>query len=675
MTDIVGSNEPSQQPDRIVEGFCYRPDIDGLRAIAVLAVVLFHAGLGFPGGYVGVDVFFVISGFLITSLIIKDLEQDKFSLVGFWERRVRRIWPPLIVMSVGCLLAGWFYLLPDDYQELGESTVWQNLFASNIFFWRESGYFEGPADEKPLLHTWSLAVEEQFYLFLPLLLSVVAKVNRLSRRFLVSAFAAGIVASLALSVYGVAHHPGATFYLLPTRVWELLLGSLLSVLSIRFLPRNHRVSEFAGALGLIAIAVPCFLYDEATPFPGLSATIPCFGTALVIWSSMPTGTAGVANQTLVGKLLSNRGLVFVGFISYSLYLWHWPVFVFAKHSSFFPLSLGDRVKLLGLSFFLAVVSWKFIETPFRLKAVFAKRNQLFKLSGAISTLVVVSGVAIMVASGIQSRFSNEALTFIQAQDDREFTTNQTLEEVEAGRLPRFGKASSERRPSVLLWGDSHAHSAMPALDKILKQRGLVGVVATHSATSPVLDYYRLPQNGYGLRESAPKFSRAVLSYAETVDIKEVILVGCWVSDHESVASGGTIGFDEAILRTISELRNIGCRVWVMLQVPTHPVDVPRALVYSATRNIKLDEIAAKPSKWNGLYGDGSEFLQRAITAGARLLNPRPEFLDPKGYYFMMAKDGCPLYVDKGHLTAAGSRLILAPFFDRSLPDDFGQSIP
>ena len=216
--------------------FKYRPDVDGLRAVAVTLVLLFHAGLGFSGGFIGVDVFFVISGFLITGLILKEQESGKFSLANFWVRRIRRIIPAATVVVVAVLVAGFFILLPRDYEDLGKSAIAQQLMLSNVYFWRNTGYFDGPADLKALLHTWSLAVEEQFYLGYPFLMMLL---HRFGRKVTVGALTFLGVGSLIVSVYGVEHHPSATFFLLPTRAWELLIGGLIC-----FLPKPTRVPSW-----------------------------------------------------------------------------------------------------------------------------------------------------------------------------------------------------------------------------------------------------------------------------------------------------------------------------------------------------------------------------------------------------------------------------------------------
>jgi peptidoglycan/LPS O-acetylase OafA/YrhL len=265
----------------------YRAEIDGLRAVAVLSVLFFHANIGVSGGYVGVDVFFVISGYLITGLILKECDRGTFRIVEFWERRVRRIVPVLTVVVLSCLVAGWFLLLPLDFKELGQSVVAQAMLLSNVYFWRESGYFAQAAEVKPLLHTWSLAVEEQFYLIYPVAL---VALTRLSRKALVATIVFLCSVSLILSIYSSYRHPSANFYLLPTRAWELLMGSFLAALptqraSIRWL------TECLSWGGLISILCAACLYGDDTRFPGIAALLPCVGTALVIWANGHTLTS------------------------------------------------------------------------------------------------------------------------------------------------------------------------------------------------------------------------------------------------------------------------------------------------------------------------------------------------------------------------------------------------
>ena len=286
----------------------YRADIDGLRAIAVLPVVLYHAGFGFPGGFVGVDVFFVISGYLITSLILKDANTGAFSLATFWERRVRRILPPLLPVLAVSFIAGWFWMLPVDFRNLGGATAAQSVMMANVWFWTQGGYFNTSSDTEPLLHLWSLAVEEQFYVLFPLLL-VALRRYRISTVGVLLALAAG---SFALSAVLVFIDTSAAFYLMPTRAWELLLGALLCFAPQSTAPRRW-LAEIAALLGLVIIVAVSRVYTVGTPFPGAAALPPCLGAMLVIW-------AGSGTSTLTGRLLAAFPLRSIGLISYSLYL-------------------------------------------------------------------------------------------------------------------------------------------------------------------------------------------------------------------------------------------------------------------------------------------------------------------------------------------------------------------
>ena len=301
----------------------YRKEVDGLRAVAVLPVVFFHAGFPiFGGGYVGVDVFFVISGFLITSIIATELQAGKFSLLSFYDRRARRILPALVVMVLVCLPFAWLWMLPSELKEFSESMAAVFTFSSNILFWRTSGYFDTEAELKPLLHTWSLAVEEQYYLFFPLLLGLLWKFGQRLTLLVLGVLA---IFSLCLGQWGSTNDPSAAFYLLPTRGWELLIGAGAALLVVqgRVPKAGPKVHEWGSALGLALIAGSVFLYGRDTPFPGIYALAPTVGAVMIILLATP--------QCLVGRLLGSRIAVGIGLVSYSTYLWHQPLLAFARH--------------------------------------------------------------------------------------------------------------------------------------------------------------------------------------------------------------------------------------------------------------------------------------------------------------------------------------------------------
>ncbi|HEX8833301.1 MAG TPA: acyltransferase family protein, partial [Abditibacteriaceae bacterium] len=619
----------------IIDKFSYRPEVDGLRAIAVLAVVLYHAGFGFPGGYVGVDVFFVISGFLITSLIWKDLESGRFTFSNFWERRARRIVPALVVVTLATLAAGWFLLLPADFKSLGRASAAQTLFAANIHYWRGTNYFAAASDTLPLLHTWSLAVEEQFYLITPFVLWGMFRFSRLrSRNAVLCVLFAVFILSLALSVYGVARQSTATFYLLPARVWELLTGSIIAFLPAMSGSRSKR-DVFALA-GLALILVPIFVYTSMTPFPGLAALPPCLGAALVIWANKRDDDS---IPTFVGRALAVRPVVFIGLISYSLYLWHWPFLAISKYLALAPLSAGYRAGLVALGFVFAILSWKYVETPFRTRRVGSTRKSVFAYATAGLAVVFVCGAIIHLKQGLPQRFPARVTELANAVSDTAFVKNLKTRDVRAGKLVRIGTETPGQSPAVMVWGDSYAMSALPAIDDFLKEKGLAGRAATYASTAPVLDWFTSKK--FGLKEESVAYNNAILSYIQSEKIPDVVLIGNWTS-YVAYKGETTEPFESALLKTVQRLVASGVRPWVVLEVPLHTFNVPVALSHAAIFNTDISRYCTKPTPENILSGMSPKTLAAIKAAGGRILDPKPLFRDPTGQYYIVESNGIPL---------------------------------
>lgn len=637
----------------IIDKFHNRPEIDGLRAVAVLAVVLYHAGFSCTGGYVGVDVFFIISGFLITSLIWKDLESGCFTFANFWERRARRIVPALVVVTIAILVAGWFLLLPSDFKSMGQASAAQAVFAANIHYWRDTGYFLGAAAEKPLLHTWSLAVEEQFYLIVPFLLWVIFRsVVLRNRTTVISILTAGFILSFGLSIYGIAHFPSATYYLLPTRAWELLLGSLIAFLPIFPLLLGHRsLRELLSLAGLALILLSVIGYTPETPFPGLAALPPCLGAALLIWSN------GYA-PTVVGSLLSTRPFVFIGLISYSLYLWHWPFLAFSKYLALESLSIGSRAAIVSFGFLFAIFSWKYVETPFRKRELGQSRKSMFALAGASLAVVLVCGLLCVNMNGFPLRFSMQRREFVNAITDMAFINELNSQDIRAGKAIPIGVMDSTIHPTVFVWGDSHAMAALPALDTFLKERGFSGRAATHSATAPVLDWHFI--NNYGVSDDSISFNNSVFSYIQKHRIPDVILIARWSSyvrnDREKSKT-----FVSSLLATVRRLAAVGSRPWILLDVPNQTFSVPKALSSPLYSQKYIASLCAKPTTWNELEVSDPKIIAEIEVAGGRILDPKPRFLDPTGQYYIIQANGVALYRDEAHLTAKGAKIMLLPF--------------
>lgn len=368
-----------------------RNDIDGLRAIAVLGVVLHHAGLAaLPGGFVGVDVFFVISGFLISRIITDGVADGSFTLAHFYERRARRILPALVPVVALSLIAGYWLLLPDDYENLGQSALATSLFANNVLLTLTSGYWDLAATFKPLLHTWSLGVEEQFYIAYPLLALLVL---RRRPQLFSPMLAGGITISFLLSVTLSARYPDASFYLIHTRAWELLLGALVAW-RMPHTPQPARVAPALALTGLAMIVSAMLLIDESAPYPGWRALLPCVGTALILRH----GAAGGLAQRVLGW----GPLVLVGLASYSIYLWHQPLFAFARAASVTPPSPALMAALTLATLIIGYASWRWIEQPFRDARRWPLRPFL-TLGVTATALTGAAGLALSVTSGLPHR--------------------------------------------------------------------------------------------------------------------------------------------------------------------------------------------------------------------------------------------------------------------------------
>jgi peptidoglycan/LPS O-acetylase OafA/YrhL len=420
----------------------YRKDVDGLRAIAVLAVLFHHLGIaGFSGGYVGVDVFFVISGYLITALLRKDMETGRYSIADFYMRRIRRILPALTAVLLATTIIALWLLTPNDLVQYGRSLASAALFGSNFLFWSQAGYFDSPSAEKPLLHTWSLAVEEQFYLLWPLLLPFL--LGRAEARRNVAALAA---VSLLASEWAARTHPDAAFYLIPFRFWELLAGALLTWVPA---PSGEKLGKAMGWGGLFLILLSVSEFEADTTFPGFSAVMPVAGAALIIGSGRVS-------------ILEARPLVGIGLISYSLYLWHWPILAFIRYNLLGPPGGALQILVVLLSFFLAYLSWRYIEQPFR-KARPARGGIL--LAGAIAAAVTaIVGFLLILQSGFPTRWPIDTALAESVIRDRPANPdchNHTAPPA-ASEVPACRLGNGPLR--MALWGDSFSDALSPAFD-------------------------------------------------------------------------------------------------------------------------------------------------------------------------------------------------------------------
>ena len=504
----------------------YRADIDGLRAVAVLPVVAFHAGIStFSGGFVGVDVFFVISGYLISSIILSEFEQGRFSLLSFYERRIRRIFPALVAVLIVTTAVASVFLLPVEFERYAESLLATVFSLSNFYFWQHSGYFDVSTAQQPLLHTWSLAVEEQFYVLFPLLL-VLAR--HFSPRNLKAAIIGVAGLSLFVSALGTIHHQATAFYLLHSRAWELLLGTILAM---GVLPpiRNFVLNNLASALGLCLILYSVFNFSEATPFPGIAALLPCAGAALIIHSGQGKGT-------VTNWLLALPPLVFIGLISYSLYLWHWPIIVFQQNHSFlfsgFSSSVGKGLLVLT-SLAVGALSWRFIERPFRQGGLKAVGRPVFIAAGTATAALSFVAILVVILNGFPGRFSpgeTQVASYLDYDPSADYRKGTCFVADRRG-LESFNSDICLRqisgRKNYLVFGDSFAADLWHGLSTSFPEKSFLQ--ATGAGCTPTLAHTRTMPAIQG--HCASLLNKMFLEFLAKNRVDALLIAGSWRTEN------------------------------------------------------------------------------------------------------------------------------------------------
>lgn len=640
-------------------GIKYRPDIDGLRAIAVVPVLLYHAGVNlFSGGFVGVDVFFVISGYLITRLIWREIQQGRFSIVKFYERRARRILPALFVVMALSTFAAYRLFMNDDLRDFSSSLAATAAFLANFHFLESINYFAAPAEVKPLLHTWSLAIEEQFYIVFPLILLGLWRFNQ---GRIVHVLMGVFLLSFVVSTWMVGRDPNAAFYLPQSRAWELLLGCLLA-LGVLPTIRNEHVSAGISAAGLALILLAVFAFDQSTPFPGLAALLPCLGAAAIIWSAEE-------RSNLVARLLSMRVFVGIGLISYSLYLWHWPLIVFAKYYLVRPLLAWESLAVVIVSFLLAWLSWRYVEQPFRSKSSRVTRPQLLRWA--------TTGVVVFLALGL---LSYQSIGFANRksfwdQDSAEFVApTECLEEDAMARVrSRLGcwlGPTSAAKPEFIVWGDSHVPPLLPVLDEIAWKTGKSGVVIAKPGCRPLLGLERKD-----IAVGCAAFNQKVLEYVLEQDIRTIVLASRWnvvlgrpkyelgigerevfLNDSQSAAvtlKENRVSFERAMSRTLKVFQREDRRVFIVLQAPYVGRRVPQ---YLARRNLAADEVRLELEEGLLRHQAVLNIIKPlAQMFGAELLDPANVLCEEMRC--LIASEGRPLYKDDDHLSLHGGAML------------------
>lgn len=610
----------------------YRPDIDGLRAIAVLSVLFHHLNADLlPGGFIGVDVFFVISGYLITSQVYKEVCGGSFSIQQFYQRRINRIAPALVVVTMTTLIAGAILLSPADLIKLGKSAIYAMLGLSNIFFWQQYGnYFAGNAGEAPLLHTWSLGVEEQFYVVWPLLVLGLAK---LGHKRMATALAVLTIGAVATSEAGINVAASASYYLLPTRFFELMMGGLLGLL----LAHNQSVSRINSVLslsvGISLIGGSLLLLDKTSSFPGVNAIWPCLGAALIIWS----GT----NPQPISRILTSRPMVFVGLISYSLYLWHWPIIAFLNYSNI-PISPAVGFFVVIMSMILAWLSWRYVEIPMRKSGVALSFPRVVIRRFVIPVVaLVLIGLTMAYTNGLSSRFDPRVAEFERVIESKPDVLRSgchvptAMYSTPPSDNCRLGVKKAEL--DGILIGDSFANHFSGTVDLMAKAEDIAFMDYTMDGCPPILGYNTGKGAVYAQR--CLKRNEAVYALLTNNRYARVVLAGSWPADKKA---------GEQLTSSIETILKAGSKVTVILanesisRASSCPV---RRLMHGTTAQCERPK-NGPPAYFNDI---ASRF-------------PGVHFLDPnrvicRGNLCDPVLDDIPLYRDDAHLNDMGARLI------------------
>jgi peptidoglycan/LPS O-acetylase OafA/YrhL len=659
----------------------YRSDIDGLRAVAVLPVVLYHIQLGsFSGGFVGVDVFFVISGYLITGIVAHEVESGRFSLARFYERRIRRIFPALFFMLAVVFILGWIIMPPDAFKDLGTSVLYTVPFLSNVRFSEVADYFAAPAEMKLLLHTWSLAVEEQFYLVFPIALYAMHRFVRGRLKLLVAV--AGVL-SFAASVWAMSSGPAmatAAFYQAPLRAWELLIGASLALGMVPPV-RGRALASVLALAGIALLAIAIFAYTDSTPFPGATALLPCVGAALLIHAG--------PQLAWPSRALGAPPLVFVGQISYSLYLWHWPVLVFWRFKADHLLDWRDGLAMLVVSLLAAYFSWRYIERPFRKApgSAVAKggarfgvsRRAIFAGAWVASACFLAVSVATIKTNGFEQRFP--AWTYVKAEMelDRSMRASIAMTDCNDPQLERAGVddgihthgdctivGETAARPVIVVWGDSHANAWLPAFDAAARELHGRAIIISTAGCPPLLGVQRTDRAAEIEACRDPERIRTIIDFIERQHVNQIYLVARWSlysagfirngrlesENHFLTEDPATAATQETSIAAL--LKEMPSTVEALSRIA--PVVIVRDV---PTLGLGARYLALLPQSEQSRYlpsteeaGSTDAFIAGLkLPAGVSVYDPRARVCSRRCSY---TKEGHLLYVDDNHLSAAGA---------------------
>jgi peptidoglycan/LPS O-acetylase OafA/YrhL len=643
----------------------YRPDIDGLRALAVALVILYHAAVpGFGGGYVGVDVFFVISGYLITQLLVSsDGLSPRQRLEVFYLRRARRILPALLAVSALATAIACYVLLPLDLARFARYLGATPLFLSNVIAWLDGSYFEASLPRVALNHYWSIAVEEQFYLVYPALLLLIARYFPQHRRHVLMTMG---VLSLVTCVWGAEYKPVASYYLAGTRAWELLLGAILALPRVDARERVPRGIERAAArliplemiaaAAIVTILFCAMRYDTTTPYPGAYAIAPCMATAALL-------STGRDRSTIVSRFLSSRALVFTGLISYSLYLWHWPILALSNYYFITDPQPVTVAMLIALTYAAACLSWRYIEQPVRSRRIFSSSRAFVRAAVLANVALLALAVGLWKSGGLPQRFSSDVRALVDApvpmHPDAVRCMTVRPNDLRAGRICRFGPQDASF-PKVVVWGDSHALALLPAYEALAWTHRVQLYFAASAACGPLLGVEDSRRLRVGQLNCAD-FNDAALSAVRRINPRLVILGGYWSSIDAAIEPSGdglpeTDGslFRRGLERTLERIAAPNRSICVVLGVPTMRHAVPYAMAMERRRGVSADLIGVSRADALREYASPESDIRALEHLGVLTAVDPKDRLCPAAQC-LYRENGEPMYRDSNHLSIIGAR--------------------
>lgn len=626
------------------EKHTYRPDIDGLRAIAVLAVIAFHASAAIlPGGFVGVDVFFVISGYLITGLVSNAINNNSFSFADFYTRRIKRIFPAYIVVATVTLGYSSYLLIPNDYIFFTTSLAASWGFIANVFFSMLSwGYFGQRTEEFPLLHTWSLSVEEQFYFVFPILLILL---NRYLKKYIVHAL---LILGIALVVFSeIKASELKSYFLLTTRAHELIIGALTFFVSERFTIKDRNTASLLATLGMGTMLASLFLINRGTPFPGFNSLYPCLGTAVVIYACQ--------TENIVSPVLKNRVMVYVGLISYSLYLWHWPIFTFLRYRKI-HITLPIGILAVAVSFLLAHLTWKFVETPIRLNRNIRFKKAFTQIYALPAAAFLSIGIYSYVTEGAPARFSGDMRKLISSYSyERDLTRSCSIREEDYRKVNldyllshcAFGD-EGQPKAQVLLIGDSHADHFKPFVAKLAEDAGLKAVFHVQGGCRPT--NLAEADNKTAIEPSTcQKRNADLLGLAE--NFRYVVLAGFW-SDYQDAS------LEAELMLVVEKIEKAGATPVIFKDNAHHEPDLSQCILHkkrgwleeNRNCNIPYHEVVSTEAKNDAMIDKVKSKNRRVL-----VVDPKTIMCDTKECVTYITN--VALYKDSNHLNSKASRML------------------